>query len=302
MAQNMRDSDLIKSVIEKPIITPMQSTDFIQINQWCIDEGWNIGIYDSDIYYKIDPTGHYICKTTNNIASLSLIKHSPYFFTLGPFIVHKLHRKLGIGEAMLNATIANIEHEHPKASTILFSVPEQIERYKRVGFIPCINIQRWYIKSKETAYIKNECRTITKPLIPYINQYYQQHHIVSREIILNELLLKPETNGLVYIDNNIIKGFGFIRRCIRGFRIGALIADTPAIAQELIDELLVFAHSEPAFIDVPCSNPDASRCMNALNAQKAATEDTIMMMKGTDNYNYLKNFDHHYGLFSLEIG
>lgn len=280
----------------------MQSTDFIQINQWCINEGWNIGIYDSDIYYKIDPTGHFVAKTTNNIASLSLIKHSPYFFTLGPFIVHKWYRKLGIGEAILNATIANMEHDHPKAGTILFSVPEQIERYKRIGFIPCINIERWYVKSIEPTHIKNECRAITRQLVPYINQYYQQHHIVSREILLNELLLKPEINGLVFIENNIIKGFGFIRRCIRGFRIGALIADTPVIAKELINELLVFAHSEPAFIDVPSSNLNASFCMNALNAQKVATEDTIMMMKGTDHYNYLKKLDHHYGLFSLEIG
>lgn len=54
-------------------VSLMKPGDFNEINQWCIDEGWNLGLYDSDTYYKIDPKGHFILKNDEAIASLSLI-------------------------------------------------------------------------------------------------------------------------------------------------------------------------------------------------------------------------------------
>lgn len=284
----------------------MNPTDFQEINQWCIDEGWNIGIHDSEIYYKIDPSGHCIAKTNENekVASLSLIKHSPPFFTLGPFIVHKAYRGQGIGEALWNIAIARMSQEHPDAHIALYAVSEQVERYKKAGFVPAIAIQRWYLDSK-TSFIPsfhNQCFAITDELIPDVSKYYQAHYVANRELLLKELLLKPETNGLGFMDDNVIKGFGFIRPCVRGFRIGALIADTPEIAQSLIAGLLIFAKRAPVFIDVPGSNPHGSYCMNAFHAVRAPQEDTMMMIKGTEYSSYLKQLEQHYGLFSLEIG
>lgn len=282
----------------------MQPTDFKKINQWCIDEGWNIGIHDSEIYYKIDPIHHYIAKTNEDVASLSLIKHSPAFFTLGPFIVHKSYRGKGVGEALWNVAMTRIIKEYPDAHIALYAVLEQVERYKKADFVPVLAIQRWYLDSNQSISpnICNQCTTITNKLIPSVGRYYQNNYVTNRDLLFSELLLKPETNGLVFIDDNIIKGFGFIRRCVSGFRIGALVADTPEIAKTLITGLLVFAQSAPVFIDVPSSNPHGINCMNAFNAVRASQEDTIMMIKGTGYSSYLKQWKQHYGLFSLEIG
>lgn len=285
-------------------VTLMQPTDFKEINQWCIDEGWNIGIHDSEIYYKIDPIHHYIAKTNESVASLSLIKHSPAFFTLGPFIVHKSYRGQGVGEALWNVGMTRIIKEYPDAHIALYAVSEQVDRYKKADFIPVLTIQRWYIDSSQliSPSMSDQCTSITNKLIPSISQYYQNHYVTNRELLLKELLLKPKTNGFVFMDDNVIKGFGFIRPCVHGFRIGAVIADTPEIAQTLIAELLVLAQSAPVFIDVPGSNPHGINCMNAFHAVRAPQEDTIMMIKGTGYCSYLKQWEQHYGLFSLEIG
>jgi GNAT superfamily N-acetyltransferase len=285
-------------------VTLMQPADFKEINQWCIDEGWNIGIYDSEIYYKIDPMHHYIAKTNERVASLSIIKHSPTFFTLGPFIVHKSYRGQGVGEALWNEAMTQIIKEYPDAHIALYAVSEQVERYKKADFIPVLTIQRWHLDSNKSlsTSISHQCTTITNKLIPSVGRYYQNHYVTNRDLLFNELLLKPETNGLVFMDDNVIKGFGFIRPCVRGFRIGALVADTPEIAQILIAGLLVFAQSAPVFIDVPDSNPHTIGCMNAFHAVRAPQEDTIMMIKGTGYSSYLKKWEQHYGLFSLEIG
>lgn len=285
-------------------VTLMQPTDFKEINQWCIDEGWNIGIHDSEIYYKIDPIHHYIAKTNEVVASLSLIKHSPSFFTLGPFIVHRSYRGQGMGEAVWNMAMTRMIKEYPDAHIALYAVAEQVERYKKADFVPALTIHRWYIDSNQSTSpsMRDQCTTITNKLIPSVGQYYQNHYVTNRDLLFNELLLKPETHGLIFMDDNVIKGFGFIRRCVRGFRIGALVTDTPEIAKTLIAGLLVFAQGAPVFIDVPSSNPHEINCMNAFHAVRAPQEDTIMMIKGTGYSRYLKQWKQHYGLFSLEIG
>lgn len=104
------------------------------------------------------------------------------------------------------------------------------------------------------------------------------------------------------MDDNVIKGFGFIRPCVRGFRIGTLVADTPEIATQLMAELLVFAKGAPVFMDVPTPNPHSVQSMSAFHAVSVPQEDTVMMIKGTGYTHYLEQWQRHYALFSLEIG
>ncbi|CAM4448268.1 MAG: hypothetical protein LEGION0403_FIIPPAGN_02243 [Legionella sp.] len=292
-------------LLGKPItVSRMQGTDFKEINEWCIDEGWNIGLHDSEIYYKIDPMGHYIVKTNKSIASLSLMKHSPSFFTLGPFIVHKSYRGQGIGEALWNEAMSRMNQEQPNALIALYAVSEQVARYKKAGFEPVMAVQRWYIHSNplNAPLSSNSCSLITSQLIPSVSTYYQKQDGTNRELLFNELLLKPETKGLVFMDDNLIKGFGFIRPCVRGFRIGTLVADTPEIATQLMAELLVFAKNAPVFMDVPASNPKSIQGLSPFDAVRAPQEDTVMMIKGTGYTHYLRPWDQLYALFSLEIG
>lgn len=285
-------------------VSQMQRSDFKEINQWCIDEGWNIGIHDSEIYYKIDPMGHYIAKTNKSIASLSLMKHSPSFFTLGPFIVHPSVRGQGIGEALWNEAMSRMNQEQPNAVIALYAVSEQVERYKKSGFVPIINIHRWHINTnaRNAPSPNDSCSSITSQLIPSVSAYYQKHEVTNRELLFNELIVKPKTKGLVFMDDNLIKGFGFIRPCVRGFRIGPLIADTPEIANRLMTELLVLAKNAPVFMDVPALNPYGSQSLSLFDAVRAPQEDTVMMMKGTEYTHLMEQWASHYALFSLEIG
>lgn len=282
----------------------MNPGDFNEINQWCIDEGWNLGLYDSDTYYKIDPQGHFILKNDEAIASLSLIKHSATFFTLGPFIVKNKYRRQGAGEALWKFAMTRMNEEHPHALIVLYAVSAQVNRYKKLGFMPIIENQRWYINSSTGfhSFLSSNCRPLTVELIPAVSLYNQLHYFTSRELLFTDMLKKPEVNGLVFMDDNTIKGFGMIRRCIRGFRIGALVADTKEITQSLISGLLNFCNEEQVFIDVPDCNLQGLACMNSFNAIRKPEEDTITMIKGTQRLNHIKNWEQHYGLFSLEIG
>lgn len=285
-------------------VSLMKPDDFNEINQWCIDEGWNLGLYGSEIYYKIDPQGHFILKNDETIASISLIKHSPYFFTLGPFIVKKEYRRQGVGDILWKYAMNRMNKEHPDALIVLYAVSSQVSRYQKSGFAPVLKNQRWYIDSSNAFQLFDSlnCYPITPDLIPAISLYDQHHYFTSRQLLFTQILQKPETNGLVYMDDNIIKGFGIVRRCVRGYRIGTLIADTKEIAQSLIGGLLRFCNQESVLIDIPDCNPQGIACMNTFNAVRRPQEDTVTMIKGTQHANLIKNWEQQYGLFSLEIG
>ena len=58
-----------------------------------------------------------------------------------------------------------------------------------------------------------------------------------------------------YHDGNL-QGFGVIRRCTSGWRVGPLFADNVAVANDLCDSLLVGTKGLSVFIDVPDANQE----------------------------------------------
>jgi hypothetical protein len=72
-----------------------------------------------------------------------------------------------------------------------------------------------------------------------------------RERFLRAWLEQPDGLALAAVDDDIVRGFGVIRRCETGARIGPLFADDAGTAEALLDSLGAFAPDEPIFIDIP---------------------------------------------------
>lgn len=284
-------------------ITLMKPTDFKEINQWCINEGWNLGISDSETYYNIDPSGHFILKSDEIMASISLIKHSNHFFTLGPFIVKPSYRQQGVGVVLWDYALARMKDEAPNALIALYAVASQVTRYQKSGFIKQFVNQRWYLKPSElNVPLHQQCVPITPENIRAVSLYDEHHYFTNREFIFTDMLKKPNIKGLAYMVDNKIKGFGIIRPCVHGFRLGTLVADSKNIAESLILCLQNYSKGEPVFIDVPEQNLEGISCMTALNAVRKPQEDTVTMIKGTLEPYHKDIWNTHFGLLSLEIG
>ena len=59
------------------------------------------------------------------------------------------------------------------------------------------------------------------------------------------------------MQDGVLRGYGVIRPCRQGFKIGPLFAADGAIAEALYRGLGDFAPGEPIFLDVPENNPQA---------------------------------------------
>src|SRR3954452_22300620 len=56
-------------------------------------------------------------------------------------------------------------------------------------------------------------------------------------------------------EDGAVRGYGVIRRCRTGFKVGPLVAETEDGADGLFRSLVAEADSEPVFLDIPEPNP-----------------------------------------------
>jgi len=80
----------------------------------------------------------------------------------------------------------------------------------------------------------------------------------DRKDFLKCWINQPESSSLALKQFGALKGYGVIRKCRTGFKIGPLFADSPKFAEELFDALTVYVpEGSHIFIDTPEVNKEA---------------------------------------------
>ena len=72
----------------------------------------------------------------------------------------------------------------------------------------------------------------------------------------------PDAFAAGFVEDENLKGYGMIRSCREGHKIGPLFADNPAVAEFLFDQLSARVEGEPLWLDIPENNPDAIALAN----------------------------------------
>lgn len=283
----------------------MDERDLNMVFSWCKEEGWNVGVHDPSLYYRLDPKGHMLfLKNDEPVGAISIIKHRNDFFTLGPFIVKKEYRSLGYGTKIWQQAMKTIEKNIQAATIALYSIPTQVDRYQKLGFKPALNTQGWQMKNQPLTQKKigSECEIITPDRISAISLYDESIFAVSRKTLLSDLITLSSVTGFMLKDENGVTGFGIIRPCVDGYRVGPLFANAAENAKKLFLRLLEAVGEEKIVIDMPSDNKNAIMFAQYFSLTPIFNGDTNIMFKGEPPENFLKNIDKHYGVFSLEIG
>jgi Acetyltransferase (GNAT) domain len=102
---------------------------------------------------------------------------------------------------------------------------------------------------------------------------------------------------LALIDDAQLKGYGVLRKCRVGHKIGPLFADTPDIAAALLGALCNYALGEQVFIDIPDPNQAGLR-LAAKHGMSPVFACERMYLRGDPGL----PLDEIYGLTSFEAG
>ncbi len=282
----------------------MTPDDLNLVVDWCKEEGWNIGLYDFHMYYKLTLRGHLMFLYENEpIGAISIIQHSDDFLTIGPFIVKNGYRGKGYGSQIWQQAIALIEQENYTVS--LYSVPAQVDFYQKRGFQTKFKNKRWELFHENQTLIKEEaapCEDFSSDNLLSVSQYDQSIFSISRQKIFEELLKISAVKGFVLKNEGLITGFGLIRPCVKGWRVGPLFANTPESAKIIFTKLLSVVSDEKIIIDVPSANKFAQVFAEYFNLTAVSADDTEAMFTGNEPKQLLEHINENYGVFSLEIG
>ncbi len=263
--------------------------------EWAAQEGWNPGLHDAQCYYAADPNGFLIGYLNDEpIATISAVKYSDDFGFIGFYIVKPEYRGKGFGIQIWNAALEYLKG----ANVALDGVVAQQENYKKSGFkFAYSNIRYEGLGGGNTPEVANivELASLT---FDTIEAYDQPFFPASRPNFLKAWITQPDSHSLGIMSNGELSGYGVIRKCLQGYKIGPLLADSPELAESLFLALKSKLNTkDTVYLDTPEVNQAAVNLAKR-HGMTVSFETARMYTGGTPNI----PLDRLFGVTSFEIG
>lgn len=222
---------------------------------WAASEGWNPGIYDADPFYMADPDGFLIGELNHEpITTISVVKYGKTFGFLGFYIVKPAYRGQGYGIQIWNAGLKYLSGRNIGLDGVL----SQQNNYKKSGFKLAYRNIRYEGLSDGSPSENPQIVNLSQVSFDVIRDYDRPLFPDSRHQFLQAWLNQPESIALGNMQNGRLSGYGMIRICRTGYKIGPLFADNPEIAESLLIALKSRIMPGKVFhLDTPEINQDA---------------------------------------------
>jgi ribosomal protein S18 acetylase RimI-like enzyme len=244
-------------------VRPMRPGELELVLEWARQEGWNPGLDDSLAFHDADPSGFFVGAVGEvPVGSISVVKYGDEFAFLGLYIVHPEFRGKGYGKALWNKAMAFAGNR-----TIgLDGVVAQQENYRRRGFEMAYRTVRYggipEMSDKGGGGV--DVGPVTQTKLEGLLRYDAGIFPGLRYSFLTAWCGAPEKRKSVIVGGGSkIRGYGTIRRCFDGYKVGPLFANSPKVATALLAKLLPEAKGRPVYLDVPADNTDAIRLAEA---------------------------------------
>lgn len=254
--------------LQEIILRPLTRNEFDMAVQWAADEGWNPGLHDADIFWATDSRGFVGAEYEGRlIGTGSIVAYGREFGFMGFFIIAPELRGSGIGTKLW----------YYRRDLLL----SRLDKHKSIGMDGVFNMQSWYAKGGFKFSHRNlrmeglgkACapnpEIVQLELIPPTELYaYDLPRFgCERRQFLDAWIRMPQGDALGYVNNGRLQGYGVVRKCQTGAKIGPLFADNPAIAESLYLALADSAVDLPLWLDVPEIN-DAAMALASRHGMK----------------------------------
>jgi GNAT superfamily N-acetyltransferase len=249
--------------------------------EWAAREGWNPGLGDLAAFHAADPAGFLIGYLDGEpAASISVVRYDGHFGFLGFYIVPPEHRGKGFGLQIWNAGLAHLG----RRTIGLDGVVAQQANYRKSGFeLAGRNIRFTGTFSGVETPAGSQVQPLSRDALDEVVEYERPFFPANRHLFIEEWCCPtrraPTRTGVVARADGNMTGFGIIRRCRSGYKIGPLFAADQRNAAAMLSALC--ATMEPGStvsLDVPEDNAAGTKL-----AEQAGLEpsfETARMYKG----------------------
>ncbi|MGB5831101.1 MAG: GNAT family N-acetyltransferase [Thiohalocapsa sp.] len=244
------------------MIRPMARAELDTLVDWAANEGWNPGLNDAEIFWDSDPAGFLAAELKGElIGGGSIVSYAGQFGFMGFFIMRPEHRGRGLGTQLwFHRRDLLISRLRAPALIGMDGVFTMQEFYAHGGFVLSHRDLRFEGIAAEATPADSradELVELSSVSSAELYCYDAAHFPAPRDRFLQAWITQPNSRALGVMQEGGLRGYGVIRPCRRGFKIGPLFAANGEIAETLFRGLCDFAPGEPIFLDVPGNNPQA---------------------------------------------
>jgi GNAT superfamily N-acetyltransferase len=274
------------------VIRNMSEHELAQALEWAAAEGWNPGLDDAKCFYAADQKGFFLAELAGKpVGCISAVAYNAAYGFLGLYIIAPDYRRKGFGLKLWRAAMAYLNGRNVGLDGVL----AQQANYRKSGFRLAYRNIRYQGKGVGSE----PDGLIGLSTLPFeeIVRYDAMTFPARRTNFLRCWIGQPKGAALGVLNNQRLIGYGVIRPCRLGFKIGPLFADDPETANILLKGLASRVRDQPFFLDTPEVNPAAIELANRHQMQPVF-ETARMYTKGLP----ATRIDRCFGVTTFELG
>ena len=237
------------------VIRTMTRAEIDTAVDWAAAEGWNPGLHDADCFHAADPGGFFVGMLGDEpIATISAVKYGESFGFVGFYIVKPEYRGRGYGLRIWNAAIATLQGRNIG----LDGVVDQQENYRKSGFALAYRNIRYQGAGGAAGQHDDDIVPLSTLAFDEIVRYDRAFFPDNRLRFLERWIAQRGVIAAGVLDQRRLAGYGVMRPCRTGYKVGPLFADSPELAERLFGFLRAKVPvSVPVFLDIPEVNRPA---------------------------------------------
>jgi hypothetical protein len=221
---------------------------------WAAAEGWNPGLHDADAFLAADPDGFLGLEVDEELGvTISVVRYGDAFAFVGFYICRPDLRGQGFGVELFDAALAQ------RDATVLGldGVLEQEATYARDGFVTAHHSVRFGGAPTSTdSGARAGIRPLTASDVDALVAFEREQHLfpAARPAFLQRWITARGSTALGLVERDRIVGYGVVRPCREGHKVGPLFCADRTAAERLLAALLDDIDRGPVFLDVPVPN------------------------------------------------
>jgi len=252
---------------EELVIRNMTRAEVDRLVDWAAGEGWNPGLHDAELFWATDPEAFIAAELDGElIGGGAITSYGGEYGFMGFFIMRPEFRGRGLGNRLWQARRERLlARLRPGASIGMDGVFDMQGYYAKGGFVFSHRNLRFRAEIGAPPAQPDKEDVVALATIPFheIAAYDRGCFPAPRTSFLKGWIAQPDALALGLRRNGRLAGYGVVRRCREGCKIGPLFADDRAAANALYLRLAGFAAGGPLYLDAPENNPAAMALVQA---------------------------------------
>jgi len=244
-------------------IRNMTRSEVDELVTWAAHEGWNPGLHDAAVFWATDPEAFIAADLDGEmIGGGAITAYGGAFGFMGFFIVRPEYRGKGYGNGLWHARRDRLlARLHAGASIGMDGVFDMQHYYSKGGFVFSHRDLRFRVEvpGRPAGSPDDHTGIVALSDAPFdeLLDYDRTCFPASRSTFLKAWISQPDALALGFRRDGKLRGYGLVRRCLDGCKIGPLFADDVEVAETLYTHLSGFAAGGALFLDAPENNPAA---------------------------------------------